>query len=205
MPKLIFKRSKLLLVEGRDAWNFFIWALKAYNIASVQVQNFGGITQLRTYLETIKLIDGFDNVETLLIARDAETNAKGAVASIASSLKNAGFNAPVAPFEFTRGRPKTCFMLFPGYNSKGVLENGALEDLCLKTIEDNVILSTEKYLKDIEENHHTLIRRHKSKLYAYLSVKNAYVGAKLGEAAKIGAWNWESDIMKPFKDILENA
>lgn len=44
---------------------------------------------------------------------------------------------------------------------------------------------------------------HKSKLHAFLAGKNKYVGMKIGEAAKAGAWNWNSIHMQPYKELLE--
>ncbi len=202
---LTLKKNKLLLVEGKDAWNFFIWALNAYKIENIQVEDFGGITQLSKYLTMLALIDGYKDIETILIARDAETDANRAVDSIKKSLDRVGLAIPGKPFEFAGEKPGVCYMLFPGHSADGTLENGTLEDLCIKTINDIVMEETDSYLARVEANHYPIKKWHKSKLYAYLAAKNEYVGAKLGEAAKYGAWDWNSKVMDIYKDILAAA
>ena len=202
---LTLKKDKLLLVEGRDAWNFFIWALAAYKIEGIQVEDFGGITELAKFLKVLSLVDGYEKVQTIIIARDAETDYKSAITSVYASMRQVNLAVPEKIFEFTQGSPKTAIMIFPGFDNEGNIENGALEHLCLKTINDGLLAKTENYLVEIENNHHTLTHKHKSKLYAYLSAKNEYVGAKLGEAARFGAWNWDSEAMAPYKKVLELA
>ena len=44
---------------------------------------------------------------------------------------------------------------------------------------------------------------HKSKLHAYLAIKNKYVDMKIGEAAKAGAWDWNSIYMSKYKDLMK--
>ena len=42
----------------------------------------------------------------------------------------------------------------------------------------------------------------KTKLHSYLAGNNDFVGLKLGEASKAGAWDWNHVRFKPFKDML---
>ena len=48
-----------------------------------------------------------------------------------------------------------------------------------------------------------LTHMHKSKLHAYLAIKNKYVDMKIGEAAKAGAWDWNSIYMSKYKDLMK--
>jgi hypothetical protein len=54
----------------------------------------------------------------------------------------------------------------------------------------------------LQSNGNEIKRPHKTKLHTYLSGKNDFVGLKIGEAAKAGAWNWEHLKLKPFRDII---
>lgn len=203
--KIKILKEKLILAEGADALYFLIWALEAYNIDNIQVLDFGGIAQLSNYLASIRMLDGFDDVTTLVIARDAETNHQTAISSIQRSLTSNGFIAPEQPFVFTESAPKTAMMIFPGYDCDGHLQDGCLENLCLNTINDPVLEVAQNFISRINEEIEPLTHQHKSLVHSYLSVKNKFVGNKLGEAAKIGAWDWESEFMLPFKNILQEA
>ena len=42
----------------------------------------------------------------------------------------------------------------------------------------------------------------KTKLHTYFSVTDEYVSLKIGEAAKAGAFNWNSNKLLPLKNFL---
>ena len=75
----------------------------------------------------------------------------------------------------------------------------------VKTIDDPVLESAKQYLQNISERHEQLSHENKSLIHSYLSVKNKFVGSKIGEAARFGAWNWSANVLEPFKRILETA
>jgi len=73
------EKSKLILAEGRDAELFLVWARDTYlDRGDVQIIDFGGINQLPPFLLNLPNMENFDKVESLVIARDAETDAKAA-------------------------------------------------------------------------------------------------------------------------------
>lgn len=94
-------------------------------------------------------------------------------------------------------------MLFPTCSSK--LENGALEDLCLKilaeTNKDEAENIVEKYLDNMKKEGYTELRQHhKNVLHSYLSAKDKFITKKLGEAARDGAFDFKS---KELNSLLE--
>ena len=99
-PNEIIK-SKLLLVEGADAKYFFFYALEAFGVDDVQVIDFGGIGELTKYLKTLPLLPRYEQVTTIVIARDAETDPIAAVKNVKRSLKQAALPVPGNSFEFT--------------------------------------------------------------------------------------------------------
>ncbi len=207
--KLEIKYPKLLLVEGRDAYLFWIYALQPFGVDDVQVMNFGGITELTIFLKTLSGMSGYDKVTTIVIARDAEMNSKTAADNIKNALKKAQLSAPVHSFEFSVTTPRVAFMLFPGFNDNKELISGTLEDLCVEIIKDSdeqkldcvkAYLNCLKiYLKGKGQE---IKRPHKMFLHAYFAGENKYVGMKIGEASKAGVWDWGHDKLKPFKDII---
>ena len=205
---ITIKARKLLLAEGADACNFLIWAYQAWGAADIQVLDFGGVQNqdLPLYLRQLQMLAGFDDVETLVVARDAERSAGGAVTSMIAQLTNAGLPAPLAPFTFTETALRVAYMIFPGYAaapSNTKLENGTLEDLCLKTIaEDPIMPCVGNFLQSVQAAGEPMPRPHKSSLYTYLAGKQTLTGLKLGEAARVGAWPWDHPAFAPYRATI---
>jgi len=209
--KVTIKLPKLLVVEGKDAYFFCIWALKAFGVDDVQVLDFGGIGDLTKYLKTLTEFPGYDqvNMSTLVIARDAESNPATAIANIKASLHEADFTVPDNPFEFTTGIPRIAFIIFPGFETSTASQNrlsaGTLDDLCLNIVKDTSTFGcVDLYMQCLQSNGEKIPRPHKSKLHSYLSGKDKYVGLKIGEASKAGAWDWTHPKLEKFKDIITN-
>jgi hypothetical protein len=204
---IIIEKEKVILVEGADAYFFFIWACQAFEVQDIQVLDFGGINDLGGYLKIFKELPGYEKASTILIGRDAENNPDGAVVSIKSALKKNGFAVPESPFTFAEGKPRVAYMLFPGFESGsegGSLLPGTLEDLCLSTTEvDLVHECVDLYVNCLKTKDITFKDLHKTRLHAYLSGKQDFAGLKVGEAAKAGAWNWNHTNLNPFKAIIK--
>ena len=45
---------------------------------------------------------------------------------------------------------------------------------------------------------------HKSKLHTYFASDDRYIGSKIGQAAKIGAFDFESKSLAPFRRMFES-
>lgn len=204
--------SHLVLCEGKDAFYFLIHYLNSEALSDVtelsndfQVMDFKGISQLTKKLATLRNMEGFEKLESLSIIRDAETDADGAVASVRNSLNSAGFGNPEAPGRICGKLPKVGFVLFPTCSENA--ECGTLEDLCLSILnEENseaILEDVQSFIQDMNEKHDRQLKReHKTKLHAYFSVTDKYVGMKIGEAAKAKAFNWRSEKLKPLKTFL---
>ena len=101
-PKSI-STKKLILAEGRDAELFLVWAARSFRPQrDFQVMDFGGVTDLHYFLSQLVNVDGYDDVETIVVARDAEENAKSAVESVQSAMRQAGMPVPTKAFEYTQ-------------------------------------------------------------------------------------------------------
>lgn len=200
--------EKLLLAEGVDVHRFLIYACRAYQRSDIQVISFGGNSELRTFLEVLKNLEGFSQVKALVIARDAETNVTSAIESVKSALGNIELPIPSEPFQFQQeGNTKTAFMLFPGLDGNNHCQTGTIEDLCLATISEDPLLNcVNAFLecaKQNQEGDEKLKHQWKSRLYAYLAGKDDHAGKKLSQAAKNNVWNWEHDAMLPFQRIIQ--
>ena len=83
-----------LLVEGNDQRNFFEAFAAHLSRRDVQIHDFGGVDELRSFLAAFVKIPGFGTVNRLGIVRDAETSAPAAFESVQSSLDNARLPVP---------------------------------------------------------------------------------------------------------------
>lgn len=192
-----------LLAEGKDAMLFCIHACTAYGFEHIQVQNFGGIKDLNDFLDLIKVLPNYKKIPAILIVRDAETNTEGAIQSIQESLKKNDFVVPTEPYSYLSGKPGIEFALLPGNtNPDGKYCPGALENLCMLTVKTEPILKhVDKFLENIQREV-ILTHFHKSRLHSYLAVNNKFVGMKLGEAARAGAWDWKHPEFSKLKQAL---
>ena len=100
--KLTIQKTKLILAEGADAYFFLIWALEAYSIEDVQVMDFGGIEELDKFMKALTQLDGFDDVETLIVARDAETNFQKALSDVKISFENSDYAHQIMHLNLTK-------------------------------------------------------------------------------------------------------
>ena len=197
------KGCNLLLTEGVDAMYFFIWALQAYKLENILVEDYGGINDLIAYLKLLKNLPGFEEITKILIIRDAETDSEAAEKSICSSLRNSEFTVPHKAGNYEGDKLEIAYYLFPGTQVDNMFDNGTLEDLCMKLVDDvNGIVLADNYVQKANMEFSTLTHMHKSKLHAYLAIKNKFVGMKIGEAARAGAWDWENMYMKKYKELL---
>ncbi len=205
-PKTI-DTPKAIIAEGVDAHRFLIWACQAYGVLDICVYDFGGVTDLRSYLKLFRETPGFDQLDALVVARDAEKNGARAFDSVVNSLRATGFAAPDGPFRFARGAPRTAVMVFPGFlqgaRRQAKLAGGMLEDLCLATVADDPLMNcVGDYVDCICKTGEPPGNEKKTRLHAFLAGKAGYAGLKLGQAAQAGAWDWQHPALKPFKDVI---
>lgn len=210
-PNIIHKKH-LILCEGMDAWKFLVRYLNSpaleenpFFSENIEVLDFGGNEELAAYLTALKGIDGYSDVVSLLVIRDAELDAQKAVCQVQSALRSNDLEVPAAQGQWAEGTPKTCFLLFPALGTEE--RTGTLEDLCL-TILDDMATETpleeiDTFVKHLEQDRGlTFSHRHKTRLHTYFSVNNRFVSMKVGEAADAGAFNWSHPNLGPLKNCL---
>jgi hypothetical protein len=98
VPPMAVEHDKVLLTEGDTPTHFFEALAKALGLAdSIEIRNYGGITQLGTFLKTLASTAGFRaRVKSLGIVRDAEDNAHSAQQSVNSAVTTAKLSASVS-------------------------------------------------------------------------------------------------------------
>ena len=196
----------LLLVEGKDACNFFDTLRKHLDLADVGVMNFGGVNHLRTYLAGLVLVPGFQDVRRLGIVRDAETSddpgdtVRRAFQSMQSALANAGLPVPDHPAQFTDGeaeRPGVAVLILPGGNREGMLETLLCETFAGSPVDRCI----DGFLQCAEESSGPPRRPYKARAHAYLATK-PHPQVSVGIAAQKGYWDLDHAALREVRRFL---
>ena len=190
--------SRLLVVEGEDDAGFFRAFVKHLNFTDVQVLPIGGKTKTRKNLKALILSPGFSDVLKLVVVRDADDNPKGAFQSVQDSLRASGLPVPLRPFELSGGKPQVMVMILP---EKGT--PGALEDLCLRSLEKDAILyCVQQHFNCLKAQSVPLPKNiPKAMVQVFLGSKEES-GMTLGVAAQAGYWPMDSDAFAEIRECL---
>ena len=191
--------SKQLLVEGRDYVNFFEAVVERLQLTDIQIQNFGGVSELRGFLGALVNQSGFyEIVHSLGIVRDAETNAESAFRSVRDSLGAAGLPVPDEPGMSAHGEPATSVLILPGPGRPGMLET-LLNETVAESRESECI---DAFFACIESLPGGSIRRpDKARAHAWLATRpDPHVS--VGVAAQKGYWNLDHPALDPVRRLL---
>jgi hypothetical protein len=186
-PRII-TQSKQLLVEGAISVSFFEVFLSHYNLAGFQIQNFGGNNELKGFIGALKRIAGFkQNVTSIAIIRDAETDPNAAFQSVCYSLNNENLPVPTEPGNLVQGPPGVGIYILPDSDSPGMLES-----LCLRAvINDPVMPCVNEYFDCLNRMGERVININKARIQAFLASRQK-PGLILGQSAIEGYLNFGS-------------
>nr|VFK37292.1 MAG: hypothetical protein BECKSD772F_GA0070984_101339 [Candidatus Kentron sp. SD]VFK42367.1 MAG: hypothetical protein BECKSD772E_GA0070983_101635 [Candidatus Kentron sp. SD]VFK79441.1 MAG: hypothetical protein BECKSD772D_GA0070982_10507 [Candidatus Kentron sp. SD] len=196
-----------LAVEGKDERNFFEAMLRQLDIQGVQLVDIGGKDQFKTKFSTLYNLDGFQEVRSLGLIRDAEDKAADAAfSSICSILKKYHLPMPDAPNTVIGGKNQQGKDIRIGiFIMPNNADQGMLEDLCLKSVrEERVFSCVEQYmdccLSALPEDERP--RNHaKAKVQTYLAARKEIVNS-LGVGAQAGHWEFDHGCFNDIKRFL---
>ena len=198
-------KEKLLLVEGKDEKKFFKILLEKNEIYNIQIISSGGKSQFKRKLPAIKNTSGFDEITSLAVIHDADTDAQAAFKSVCSVLKNNDLNFPNKVSSFIPGSPNVGVFIIPDGKNPGMLES-----LCLSTVQSESITDCiEPFINCVRQK--TSVRNtrykfprnvNKAKCKAFLSAMEEDIPS-LGIAAEKGYWNLDSDRLTSLLDFLK--
>ena len=200
MPRAEEIKSAIqLLVEGNDSRNFFEAFVEHLSLENIQIQNFGGVSELGGFLRALVNAPGFQTVQSLGIVRDAEMSAGGAFQSVQSALSNAALPVPDSPAERTNTSPAVTVLILPGDNRQGMLETLLCESFAATPVEDCI----DDFFKCVESLPDVSIERSdKARAHAYLTTKpNPHFS--VGVAAKNDYWDLDHNVFSTVRDFLQ--
>ena len=191
------ERGIQLLVEGNDARNFFGAFVKHLLYQDVQVQNFGGVNELRGFMEALTVAPDFRNVRSIGIVRDAENSAVGAFQSIRDSLEHAGLPVPRRPAEPAGEHPSVRVLILPGGEDSGMLET-----LLCKTFASTAVDGCiDAFLQCTEASSQPVRRPDKARAHAWL-VTQPDPHISVGVAAQKGYWDFDHNTFGDIRSFL---
>ncbi|MCY4386689.1 MAG: hypothetical protein OXC18_06240 [Desulfurellaceae bacterium] len=197
-PNTIESRIQLL-VEGNDQRNFFEAFIDHLSLADIQIQNFGGVTDLRPFLSILVKRSGFrETVNSIGIVRDAETSAQAAFQSVQSSLRSAGLPVPNRPEGRTGGSPAVTVLILPGDHREGMLETLLNETFADTPVDDciNDFFGCVEAASGVPPQ-----RPHKARAQAYLATKPE-PHLSVGVAAKRDYWDLNHPVFSRVRQFL---
>jgi hypothetical protein len=161
--------SKLLVVEGRDMFGFFLGLLTELGLQDrIEIRNAGGIQDWPNVLLALPTIAGFDAVDCLGLARDCEADPARAFQEACSALSAAGLPVPATVLQSTPTPPypRVALLLLPDASTPGMLET-----LCWRALASDPRFScVEEYLDCVRrQTGQPLAHEEKSRIHAYIA------------------------------------
>ena len=201
MPTTPIDRRCLLLGEGDDELHVFNKILQSISLDGVfQVEKYGGKDSLRLYLSGLKNRVGFSDLESVIITRDADTDADSAFQSVTDALLFYDFACPAMRGALSGGIPAIGVYIIPGGKIKGMLE-----DVCLSSVDDDpTIPCVDVFLNCLQEKSIAPSNTSKARAQAFLASRDR-PDLRLGEAAEKGYWNLDHAVFDGLKTFLMEA
>ena len=204
------ERSIQLLVEGKDTRNFFKALVEHMALTRVQVQNFGGVHELRSFLSAFVRAPDFTKVTSIGIVRDAEriaterpgggtenNPAARAFQSVRDSLERVKLPAPRHPVEPAGEHPAVRVFVLPGNNAPGMLETL----LCKTFADDPVERCVETFLRCAEKSGNPVEHPDKARAHAWLATRRL-PHVSVGVAAQKGYWDFDHGVLDGVRRFL---
>ena len=191
-------QPKLLIGEGAEEVRFFNAMLNHLKLGDIRVEEYGGKRKLSRYLQELLVRPSYRDVISIGITRDADADASSAFQSVCGVLTNIGLAAPAATEVFVGDHPKVGIFILPDGRNAGMLE-----DLCLAAIRSYPDMQcVDEYFKCIHEKANRQPNNlAKARVHAWLA-SQVEPDRRLGEAAEVGYWPWDSPIFDTLKQFL---
>ena len=193
------ERPNQLLVEGKEEQLFFGKLIQCMGLSDIQIQPSGGKTKLSANLKALRNMPEFNEVVSLGIVRDADTDPSGAFQSVHDALGRAQLPMPSASLLPAGTNPRVVVLILPAGD-----RTGALEDLCLEAVAGDPAMPCVKGFFDCLKEKSLCLPRdlEKAKVQAFLASRKEE-GLRLGEAAEKGYWPWGSPAFDQIKEFLQ--
>ena len=212
-------RPYVIICEGIDDKLFIDSYLKYLSSNQLMqyeqynIMELSGLDNVKKEMKNYKRYSNYEYMKGFLFICDADKNANAAVDSMKDHIQRAWNIVLNGHGDFKRDSNGVSVGLYvmPGMDDNGNLRNGTLEDLCLDLLKleteynDAAQLTKDinDYIDKIQEIRIAQLKRiHKTRLHIALSSMNECVGAKIGEAAQRGAFDFSNDKLSRLKGMI---
>lgn len=185
-----------LIVEGKDQVSFCQELLKHLGITGVQINDFGGVRQLRSFLGGFVVSNGFSRVERIGVIRDAEDSAENAFRSVQGALRNSGLPVPDWPDERAAGHPSASVLILPGAGRPGMLETLLCESLADEPVKQCI----DEFFECVGEA--SIKNPDKARAFAYLTTTSE-PRYSIGVSVLQGQWDLNHSAFDDVRRFLE--
>jgi len=196
------QQPKQLLLEGADPCAFFASLIRRLALPLIQLQNFGGIDQLRPFLKALAISPHFsERVGVVAVIRDAEADPRAAYQSVTDAISHAGLTPPPRPGEISRGTsPLTAVYVLPDPFSPGMLET-----LCVSALTGEPDFHcVDEFLACVAlGSPNPPTNQHKARLYSYLASRQR-PGLRIGPAAEANYLALDAPQFQPLIAFLRS-
>jgi hypothetical protein len=193
--------SKVLVVEGNDAFQFFKALLQRLDLLdSIEIRNLGGVTDWNDSLRALAETSGFPEVKSLGIIRDAEEDADAAFRSVCSGLRQNSLATPRRPNAVENGVPSVSIFILPDCVNAGMLES-----LCMQAVSASPVMPcVDGFFDCMQLNGMALPKNmHKARTHVFLASRPKS-DLLLGEAAHAGYFPWDNPAFDQLKAFLRS-
>jgi hypothetical protein len=192
----------LLVVEGRDMWEFFGALSQQLGLQNqIEIRDPGGITDWPDFLRALPELAGFGGVVSLGLVRDSETDPGQAFREVCAALRGGSLPVPAAVLQPTPSppAPRVTLMLLPDASTPGMLET-----LCWRALAaDPRVPCIDEYLRCIETRTGQPVQRlDKSRIYTYIAAREE-PWLLLGKAARSAYFPWDAPAFAEVKQFLQ--
>ena len=201
--KTEIRTAKQVLVEGTDEIRLFTALANHLELNDVEFKDYGGKSQLKSYLETFVKLPNFNIVRSLAIVMDADFIVGSAKDTIGNALSSVQLHIPSEPLSSVTGpqrNPAVSYLVLPHWK-----EEGMLEDVCLETVKSVPTMEcVDQFIDCVGKSQTGWPKQNieaKAKVHAYLSAQDR-PGLRLGEAAEKGLWNFDADAFQPLRELV---
>ena len=199
---LRIEQPKQVFVEGNDEVRLFGALAGHLGISDIQVNQYRGRDNLRSFLRTFTALSGFASVNSLAVVADANSDRNATEQRIRDALSAAGFPSPRRPLEvLAQDNMRVCYLVVPHDAASGMIE-----DVCLDSVQaDPAIDCVDGYFECIRQTDlpgPKKVRLAKARLHAFLASREE-AHLRLGEAADAGIWDFGADAFRPLKGLLQ--
>ncbi|MGD0265510.1 MAG: DUF3226 domain-containing protein [Candidatus Methylomirabilota bacterium] len=199
---ILIEKNRLLLVEGKDEFNFFSALCRELSVSNLQPIWLEGKSNLDDKVNTLVISPEFARrVVSLGVVRDADESEASTFQSVTGALKKAGLSVPPYPQTFVGDKPKVGVLILPGNGRPG-----ELEDLCIEALgPDPAFSCTEALFSCLSRLALPLPKElSKARVQAYLATKPE-VHISLGLGALKGYLPLNSPVFEATKRFIQSV